>query len=290
MVYLLLSVLCSVLLGFIFKVFPKYGVNTLQAIVVNYFICIASATLHKGHFPVQAADMHEAWFPFGVMLGFVFITGFNGAAITAQYFGVTISQIMQRMSILLTVPYVIFAYGESVSIWKVLGFFAAIFAIILVNWPEKTEEKVHKNYSKWLMAIPLITWFLASIIEIVFVKIQTEKMIAFGNNSFISTVFGTAGILGSSYLLFLYLRGKTELNWASVWGGLILGIPNYGSMYFALQALSSGLEGSFFYPVNNVGIILITVLGGFLFFHEKYTRLNLVGLVCAILAILFMAV
>jgi hypothetical protein len=45
MLFLLLSIVCSVLLGFMFKLYGKYGVVSFQAIVFNYASCVCGGWL-----------------------------------------------------------------------------------------------------------------------------------------------------------------------------------------------------------------------------------------------------
>ena len=92
MLYLILTVACSVLLGFIFKLFARYQVDGFQAIVFNYITCFTCGWLHLGSFPVKAENFGSAWMPYALVLGLIFISGFNMAALTVRHFGVTIGQ------------------------------------------------------------------------------------------------------------------------------------------------------------------------------------------------------
>jgi len=56
-------------------------------------------------------------------------------------------------------------------------------------------------------------------------------------------------------------------------------------MLFLLMALGSGLEGSFVFPVTNVGIIFITTIGAVWLFQERLSRLNWLGIALAVAAI-----
>jgi drug/metabolite transporter (DMT)-like permease len=267
--------------------YPRYNVDTFQAIVFNYFTCVACATIHKSEFPIKAASFQEPWMPYSLFLGLVFITGFNGAALTVKYFGLTIAQIMQKMSILMTVPFAIIWYHESAGWIKILGIALALLAIILVNLKDKKAENAPEvaKKSTWIILIPFITWFLSGIIEVVFVRVQNEKMLVFGDVSFISTVFGTAGVLGLLYSIWGWSTGKLAFSWRNVLGGIVLGVPNYGSMLFVLLGLGSGLEGSFFFPVCNIGIILLTTFGAVLLFQERLTKTNWIGIALAVFSI-----
>lgn len=289
MFFLLLTVICSVLLGFIFKLFARFGVDGFQAIVFNYFTCFGCGWLHLGHFPLQREDFGAAWMPSALILGLIFVSGFNMAALTVRHFGVTIGQIMQKMSILLTVPFAILAYQESAGLLKVMGVLFALVAIILVNWPrKKNEDDLGQSPVRALLWIPFATWALAGLLEVLLVRVQNERLADLNDPTFIIIIFGTAGCLGLLLALLGWASGRLRFAWKNVLGGVLLGVPNYGSMLFMLLALGSGLEGSFVFPVANVGIILVTTLGAVTLFEERLSRLNWIGIVLALAAITMM--
>ncbi|MBK7936044.1 MAG: DMT family transporter [Lewinellaceae bacterium] len=285
MLYLILSILCSVLLGFIFKLFQRFGVDSFQAIVFNYFTCVACGWIQIGRFPTAGSDFESPWMPYALALGFIFIAGFNGAAATVRYFGVTVSQVMQKMSILMTVPFAILAYGESSGWGKIAGFVLALAAIIFVNVPSGKESAKNGAGRGGLWWIPLVTWILSGVLEVLFVIVQKESYTAVGDPVFISTIFGTAGLLGLLTASAGWVSGRLLFSWRNVAGGILLGIPNYGSMLFLLMALGNGLEGSFVFPVVNVGIILVTTIGAVGLFHEHLSKVNWLGIVLALTAI-----
>ena len=306
MLFLLLAVLCSVLLGFIFKIFPRYGVDGFQAIVFNYFTCVACGWLHLCFFPLNAANVGKPWFPYALVLGLVFISGFNGAAMTVRYFGVTVSQIMQRMSILLTVPFAILVYGESAGWGKTTGFVLALVSIVLVNWPSgkglsgpirpnapkpaRNEPETAGVKRGLLIWIPILTWLLAGVIEILFIRVQKEGLADTNDPSFICNVFGMAGIAGLFIAAVGWKKRQLIFSWHNVVAGIVLGIPNYGSMLFLLMALGSGLEGSVTFPVVNVGIIFLTTIGAVWLFQERLSSINWLGIVLAVAAIGFISI
>ncbi len=288
MIFLFLSLFCSVLLGFIFKLFVRFEVDIFQAIVFNYLTCFVCGWLHLGHFPLGAEHFGTPWMPYALVLGLIFITGFNAAAYTVRYFGVTISQIMQKMSILMTVPFAVFVYGESSNWGKIAGFFLALVAIILVNWPsDKLESNADSFKNKWW--IPLLAWVLAGSLEVLFVVVNHEKLADLSDPTFIITIFGTAGCLGMLLAGWGWLKKELIFAWKNVAGGVLLGIPNYGSMLFMLWALDSGLEGSFVFPVTNVGIIVATTFGAVMFFHERLSKINWIGITVAVIAIIMIS-
>lgn len=287
MLFLLLSILCSVLIGFVFKLFGRFQIDSFQAIVFNYFTCVICGWIYANDLPIGPGTGDEGkWLPYALFLGVVFITGFTGAALTVRYFGVTVSQIMQKMSIVATVPFAILVYNETTRLGKIIGIVLALAAIILVNWPKHKNESQSANNRLW---IPAVTWLLAAIIEITFLWVQGEQYVDPSNVRFISTVFAAAGTLGLAAALYGWSTGKLIYNNKNVLGGILLGIPNFGSMYFLLLSLSTGLEGSFVFPVVNVGIILATTIGATWIFKEKLSTTNWLGVAAALGAILLMA-
>jgi drug/metabolite transporter (DMT)-like permease len=283
LVYLLLTVACSVLLGFIFKLFGRYGIDGFQAIVVNYFTCFVCGWLHLGRFPVQADTLQAPWLPYALVLGLVFVSGFNMAMLTVRYFGVTVGQIMQKMSILMTVPFAILAYGESAGGAKILGFLCALASIVLVNWP--SGERANHDTAGHRRWIPVATWLLAGLLEVLLVRVQHENLTRAGDPTFIITIFGTAGTIGFLLAIAGWIGGRMRFSWKNVAAGIVLGIPNYGSMLFLLLALESGLEASFVFPAANVGIIVVTTIGAVTLFGERLSRLNWIGILLAVAAI-----
>lgn len=294
MLFLSLAIGCSVLLGFIFKLFPRFGVDGFQAIVFNYLTCVCCGWVDLGFFPITPANATKPWFASALVLGLVFISGFNFAALTVRYFGVTVSQIMQRMSILMTVPFAILVYGESANWGKIAGFVLALTSIILVNWPsennsdhpdrQKGAERSGSN-TRRLIWLPAGTWLVAGILEVLLLRVQKEGLADTNDPAFICNVFGMAGATGLLLTVGGWITKRLVFSWRNVAAGIILGIPNYGSMLFLLMALGSGLEGSLVFPVVNVGVIFTTTIGAVWLFQERLSRLNWLGILLALAAI-----
>jgi drug/metabolite transporter (DMT)-like permease len=165
----------------------------------------------------------------------------------------------------------------------------ALCAIVLVNFPFRARESEQEGQKTGLWWIPLITWVLAGVIEIVFLRVQYSQLADMSKPDFIVTVFGTAGLIGLLFAVRGWVTGKMVFAWKNLLGGVALGIPNYGSMLFMLWALADGLGGSVVFPVNNVGIIVATAIGAVLIFREHLSRINRAGVVLAALSIILMA-
>ena len=107
---------------------------------------------------------------------------------------------------------------------------------------------------------------------------------------FTMMTFATSATIGVLALLFLFVFRHMKFNWRSIPAGIILGIPNYFSIYFLIKALSAFQnDGAFIYPVNNIGIILAGTIGAVLIFRERLSAINLAGIGIAVLALLLIS-
>jgi len=265
--------------------FPKYGVNTLQAIVVNYFVCVTMAGLVLGKFPIVSNVHQTEWFPFALFLGFIFITGFNITALSFQKLGLTLTTIMQKMSLLLTVPVSIYMYNEDINAWKIFGLLAGLIAIFLTNQPNKEDLDKAKNLPKWMIILPIIVWLISVCIETVLQYVETKILGGMGGLNFVATLFGIAGTVGLILVIVGLISGRLVFSYKNILAGIILGVPNFFSIYLIILAISEGWEGSKFFPYNNISIIALSTVIAYLFFSEKLSKVNMAGVALAISAI-----
>lgn len=287
---LIFCILTNTVIGFIFKMFPRYGVNTLQAIVVNYFVCVGMATLTLGEFPIESNIVEKDWFPFALFLGFIFISGFNITAYTFQKFGVTITTIMQKMSLILVVPIAIWMYSESVNGWKIAGLLAGLIAIYLTNQPQEEEYEKIKKLPKWMLFLPIIVLLISTCIESTLQYVQLTFLAGSGGLNFTATLFGIAGTLGLVAVIGGLLTGRLQFSYKNILAGIVLGVPNFFSIYLILVAIKEGWEGSTFFPFNNISIIILSAIIALIFFNEKLSKANIAGVLLAVVAIGLIAV
>ncbi|MFT5764832.1 MAG: drug/metabolite transporter (DMT)-like permease [Saprospiraceae bacterium] len=292
MIYLILSILSSTLLGFIMTWFEKYKVNPFQAVVVNYFTCVLTGWVFVGEFPIREGFQDLNWFPYAAGISVFFIAGFTVVAYTFQKFGITVTIIISKMSMIISVLFAIIAYHEIINFSKILGILVAIAAIILTNLPHEHSVFNQKKIKPIFWFLPISVILITATIEIVLQFVEQNILVngTSGDPAFVSTVFLFAGIIGFLIALPGLLTGRLTFSWNNIIGGILLGIPNYFSIYFLMKTLGAGWEGSVVFPINNVAIIALTaIFGGFIIFKEKYTKLNKLGIVLSVVSILLIA-
>lgn len=282
---LVLLVVLNVLLLIIFRLFKTYKVDTFQAIVFNYITCVTVGSIVLGKFPLNASSIQEKWFPYSIVLGILFITGFNILARTVQLFGVTLSAIAQKMSLVLTVGFTILFFSESVNFLKILGILTAFASIIFINLPEKgldIDTTKFKNF--WYML--LLTFVFSGVIDIALFYVEAKEISSGSNISFVVALFGLAATIGTITMMVSWIFGWMKFSWKNVIAGVSLGIPNFFTIYFLLKLISGGWEGSKLFPLLNVSIILGSAILGLTLFREKLSRLQWIGFLCGIACII----
>lgn len=281
MLYLLSAAFCSILIVVIFKLFDRYSINHYQAIVFNYLVCVLTGCLTLGDVPFEASMLTAPWLPIMICLGVLFIGGFNIVGRTVQHFGMAIASVAQRMSLGLSVTFAIWYYHEPYTSYKIIGILIALSAVVFINIPPKeAEENTEKERanSKWLVIYPVSIFFISAVIEILLQYLHAVHEMKPAIESIV--LFASAGIVGAVGLLFF--RERIQLK--NIFGGLVLGIPNYFSIYFMLKALDV-MDGSTVYPLCNISIVAGSALVGFLAFKERLSVLNVLGVGLAMAAI-----
>ena len=273
-------------INLLFKLFDRWQIHTFQAIVANYVACVATGCLALGRFPVDDQTLQLPYLPMALGLGIFFITGFFTIAVTVQKFGVAVATVTQKMSLLISVTYAVWAFGEPMGALKLGGLAAALFSVALANWPERGEGGQGLPY-RTLWMLPAWTFLSSGLIECLLNYTEVRHLAGTGLEGhllFTTLLFGSALFLGLLALIVGMVRGSIKLQGRSMLAGLALGIPNFGSIYFLLRALGEG-QASVVLPINNVAVIGALALAAVGLFHEKLSRVNWAGVGLSLLAI-----
>lgn len=282
---LAVCIILNAFIGVIFKLFEKYKIDNLQAIVVNYLVCVATAAVVNSSSPIPTNLSSQPWFYYAFGLGFIFIIVFNLMALTVQNFGVVVATIFQKMSLIAPTLIAILVYSEPAGTIKWIGILCSILAIILLSY-QKSEKKVDKETNAVLWLFPVMTFIGSCLIDSALYLIEKKNLAQNGDIGFVASLFLFAGLNGFLIIVIQAIRKKVRWQWKNLIGGIALGIPNFFSIYLLLLALQQGWGGSIVFPVNNVGILVVAAIFGLVIFREKLTNIKIAGFGLAILSII----
>jgi drug/metabolite transporter (DMT)-like permease len=227
----------------------------------------------------------EPWFAYTIVLGALFISIFLCIGLTAQKLGVSVSMLAAKLSVVIPVSIAVFLYNEPVSFLKISGIILSLVAVYLISKKDEVLQ-LHPLY----ILLPVAVFAGSGMIDTLLKHVERNYIPPADASAIITTVFLMAAIIGSFSLFVIKLTGKKvvftqrEMLW-----GLMLGVPNYFSMYFLVLTLNQFAEASQIFPINNIGIAAASTLLGVFAFHEKISKLNLAGIILAIVAIVIIS-
>jgi len=283
MIWLILSILTSSILMIGFILFKKYEINTFYAIVVNYFVCVLIALPFALEYSV--AEYSTSWLPLGFLLGTFFISLFFLIGVTTQKMGASVTTVAMKLAYVIPVALAFNSYGEKVTTLKLLGITLTILAVIFTSFK---KEKASTKIDYKLLAFPLIIFIGSGIADSIVQNVSIKHFSNGGFEMFNLVLFTTAFTVGFIVAIITNLKNnKNYFTRNTIIAGVLLGIPNYFSIYFLFQALNvKNWEDSFVFPVNNIGIVIMSTVLAVIIFKEKLNKFNLIGLALAIISIL----
>jgi drug/metabolite transporter (DMT)-like permease len=286
MLFLILSIFLNAYLGIAFVIFKRFHIDLFQAIVFNYLTCVITGSLVLGQFPIHATTLTEPWFKWAILMGALFISVFNLIAFSSIKAGVTITQTANKLSLVIPFIFSWIYFQETVGLLKIGGILMAMLAVVLVSFRKHNNDS--SNWQIKDLGLPFILFISSGIIDTLtaFVQqsyLQTDDQ----SNAYLISGFLVAAVLGSLVLLVQYLQGNRQFHVKHLLAGVVLGIPNYFSIYCLVKALQwPGMSSSAVIPINNIGVLFVVSLVGIFIFKEKLIPMNYWGLLISLMAIL----
>lgn len=280
MLYLLLSICCSVIVSVIIKLGRSKGINTQQLVLWNYPVAVLlTYFLLKPDFSnVELADLpFQLYIPLGVLLPTMFIF----IALSIQYSGIVKTDIAQRISLIVPLVASFVLFGESLANKGMIGVAVGLLAVVCsISWRSQTGYSDSKA-----VVYPLVVFLGMGGLDILFKQVSQHHRDIYFVSLFV--VFALAMLVALLILLFkLYFKGERLDRWAVLWG-CGLGVFNFANIYWYMHAHRLLKDNpSVVFTTMDVGGIVLGGIVGMVFFKEKLSLLNKIGLGLAIVSVL----
>lgn len=282
MLYLLLSVTCSSFIFVILKLLAIRQIPSTPTILFSYaFGVLAGIANLPAETSLTSINLATPWLPMGLIIGLFYIGCLlliNG--VTREY-GATTSVIASRLSLAIPVAFSLWVFeqtlGQATSATYV-GLALALLALMLSSYSRTPAPKRHKG----LGLLPVILFLAAGGLDVITNYANIHYVSPADAALFSIVIFATAACAS---LLILMVRPR-PVNRYNLAFGVALGLVNYFGTYFSLLGLHAfDNNGSLFFPIWNMAVILLTSSLGVLLFKEPLNRYRRMGILLALVAI-----
>lgn len=314
MLFLLFAIIFGSLFAVVFKLCQKWDIDTGQVILFNYvtavlfsigsiFVKVAGGSMQLADYSLSAPSVLLA-----VVQGSFFYLGFLIMNRSTWRSGVALTTAAARASLVLPLILSWLIFNQTAPSWlQVALIIGAMLMMVLPAQSEQHDARYQTNISdktrrvKTMMALVAVFFtygisdFLLKVVQNSVEKVAaTEELMQAGLSSQKVIIFLSAAIFSLIACLVTGSFKKDEarhgsslhqgFRWRNVLGGVALGLINTGCTSCMLLALSR-ISTSTYYPLYNIGIVVVATLVGVIFFKEKLKPLQIAGLVLAAIAI-----
>ncbi|WP_163395132.1 DMT family transporter [Flavobacterium limi] len=277
MLFLILSIICSVTVGVIFKITRNYNCNPVQIITFNYVFAILFCyfVFNPDLAEVNTNAPWTIYLAVGILLPVVFL--FLAASI--KYMGIVKTDAAQRLSLFIPILAAWFIFKEEFNLYKIIGLAIGFLALLFI-----LRKPSQNEHNKWIY--PAIVLLGFGVIDILFKQIALYKSLPYSTSLFI--VFDIALAVSLFVVTYNSVINKVRLQLKNILFGALVGLFNFGNILFYLKAHKVFSENpSTVFAGMNMGVIVLGSLVGVLFFKEKLSKINFLGIVLALIAIIF---
>ncbi len=275
MMYLILAILSSAMVSIVMRLTKKRVQNETSLLAVNYLTCVVIAGAYMGFSNAlpKGAGSGTA-LSLGAVTGALYLLGFLLLQWNVGKNGVVLSSTFMKLGLLAPIAFSILFFGELPTAFQAVGFVLAIAAVLLINGNKGAAAK-----SRWALILLLLTCGTGDFMSKVYEALGPKEL----NDQFLFYTFVFALILCA--VLVIVKREKPGLR-EILWGAA-LGLPNYFSARFILGALGE-MPAVIVYPTFSVATMVVLTLAGVVFFKEKLSRREWMGVLLILVALAFL--
>ena len=280
MINIIYTILLFNILIIIFKMFEKYKVDNLQALIVNYLTAAGCSYFFLEQDLSLNRVLNSDWLYHALIIGTLFIIVFNFYALGTQKVGIAVTTVANKMSLIIPVCAALILYPENNTFdaLKGIAFFLALAGIYLSS-TKGGKLSFDKKYL-WLIILVFVGQGISDSIFNDF----AQKFPNEGGFLFFMTLFIIASISGILILIGKSIKTKNKLQLKSISWGVIFGVPNFFSLLFFLKALGS-MSSSEVFPLVSMGVVISSAIIGILFYKENLSKGNWLGILFALASI-----
>lgn len=291
MLFLLLSVLSSTGIFLIFRLIEKQGIKNFPVIVVNYFTAALLGFALNSRTTADPDPFPAGFYALAMLIGILFIVMFFVVARSSQKAGMGVTTIAGKMSVIFPILFsILYDAEDALSMLKATGIAIAILGVLFTIYKKRTQLP-----EPAFIYLPVFLFFGMGIVDSL-VKLAQYEYISDQNLSlFTAILFSISALSGLVSSFFRRERFYSIFRCRALFWGVLLGGVNFGSIYFLVKTLNyihpehGMIDSSVVFGINNIGIVVLSVILGMVLFHEKLSGINRAGIAICIIATILLA-
>ena len=279
--YLALAILASFSISLIVKRNEVEGVDTLSVLAANYLSAALigwGLALGRGQLTSSKPTL---WLSLGGSLlwpGTFFLLMWG-----IRRYGIALAGSISRLSLSVPVLYGLVFLGETPTLQAGLGIVATLAACILLNPRIQSKAASLDRSAVWYFPVLIVSFGLADLWVNLFNTLSHPDE----RDLFTALLFTGAGVITGLVMV----RTKRSPNRRAIGRGLVLGIPNYFSTFFLMRSLQTPAfagASAVAYALYSAASVSLAFAAGALGWKERISRLQLIGVVAALTAVVLL--
>jgi len=280
--YLLISIVCSVLVSVLLKLMQRRGIDIAQGITWNYLaaslLCFALLDPPLAALLLAGAPHVEL-----VLLALLLPGIFLALSASVRAAGIVRTDVAQRMSLVLSLLAAFLWFGERVDSLRIIGLVLGVVAIVMLVLRPRSgpASDAGADWTGWALPLLVLMGYAS-------VDVLLKRLSAAGTPfaASLQVAFVAAFVVMLAVQMLRAWRGRIALTGAALASGLLLGTLNFANILFYVKAHRALPENpAVVFSMMNIGVVLLGTLVGMLGFGERLSRLNLLAIPLAIVAI-----
>ncbi|MGN6227480.1 MAG: EamA/RhaT family transporter [Dyella sp.] len=278
MLFLCLSILCSVLVSVWLKLARRFGLDVPQMVAWNYLAAgsLVALVLHPSLAPLRQPDAPRfAVLALAVLLPAIFLA----LGTSVRHAGIVRSDVAQRLSLLISLLAAFVLFGQLPTPRMLAGLALGLLALAAMVWRGRAARA--DGAAAWLWPLVVCAGFGA--IDILLKQVAAAGIPIAAS---LQAMFALALPVALGFALLARRRSGARFTARSLAGGLLLGVLNFGNILFYLRAhVALPNDPALVFATMNIGVVALGTLVGVLAFRERLSRINAIGVLLAAAAI-----
>ena len=281
--YLLLAIVFSASMSIVLKIFREPKGNRFGIILGNYLTCIVLAFVTMPE-KSRILSPHPATLLIGVIEGVMFVAGLTIMQRSIRINGAMLTTAFAKLGLLVSLAVSILFFKETPGIGHIAGILLVLISMILIHTDGRSASgkadsagNAPEEQSSAASFPLLLLTLLANGSGDAMSKVYEQLGPGDENAVFFFFLFLTAANVTALLLVIEKARTGRKTHLPELAAGIAVGIPNYVSSFFVLQALAL-LPAFLVFPVFSTGTILTVIAVSALFFKERPGRRQMIGL------------